>query len=214
MSFILDALKKSEKERQRDAIPGISDLPMVVQQTRAPAWIIATIAGLGLCVVVLSWAWWRSASPTTEVASSPTPSERPIQSPSRAAVMPTASQSTTRSLADEATQAKAADSSPAQASPNESQVPLSRIAPVSPPKGGMTPGPMSILEARAAGTAVPELTLELLVFSSNPAQRFVYINSMKYVEGESLADGPRLVEITPEGAILNYRGTDFLLPQN
>ena len=78
----------------------------------------------------------------------------------------------------------------------------------------MTPGPMSILEARAAGMAVPELTLELLVFSNNPAQRFVYINSMKYVEGESLADGPRLVEITPEGAILNYRGTDFLLPQN
>ena len=73
---------------------------------------------------------------------------------------------------------------------------------------------MSILEARAAGIAVPELALELLVFSTNPSQRFVYINSTKYVEGESLNEGPRVIEITPEGVILNYRGTDLLLPQD
>lgn len=77
----------------------------------------------------------------------------------------------------------------------------------------ITPSPMSILQARASGLAVPELRLELLVYSPEPAQRFVFINARKYVEGETLAEGPRLIEISPEGAILSYTGQNFLLPQ-
>ncbi len=77
----------------------------------------------------------------------------------------------------------------------------------------ITPAPMSILEARAAGLSVPELSLELLVYSPEPAQRFVFINGSKYVEGETLADGPRLIEVSTEGAILSYSGQNFLLPQ-
>ena len=65
---------------------------------------------------------------------------------------------------------------------------------------------MSILEARAAGMSVPELALELLVFSEDPRQRFVYINSAKYVEGDTLADGPRLTEIVTDGAVLTFNG--------
>jgi general secretion pathway protein B len=35
----------------------------------------------------------------------------------------------------------------------------------------------------------------------------------KYVEGQSLSEGPMLERITPDGAILNQRGTRFLLPR-
>ncbi len=211
MSFILDALKKSEKERQRDAVPGISDLPVVVAQARPSAWLFAVIAGLSVCVVVLAWAWWRTSAPAPGAAVALQPSvaaERPA-----ARATQTAARTATRSLSSEATRAAAA-TQPAQASSNTAAGGAPRTSETTTASGTIPASAMSILEARAAGIAVPELALELLVFSTNPSQRFVYINSTKYVEGESLNEGPRVIEITPEGVILNYRGTDLLLPQD
>jgi general secretion pathway protein B len=72
---------------------------------------------------------------------------------------------------------------------------------------------MTVGQLRAAGVAVPELTLELHVYSDEPAQRFVFINSRKYVEGEALQEGPRLLVITAEGAVLSQAGQNFLLLQ-
>jgi general secretion pathway protein B len=222
MSFILDALKKSEKERQRGAVPGISDLPVVVQQTRTSAWVGVLIAGLLACVVALGYAWWRTsdratqqlaaAAPARPAATAPLRAEPPEAQTARPARAPAAEAGpvvATRSLAQEVAQAPAparSNAPPATASPSARDVPSG--------SGVITASPMSILEARSAGMPVPELTLELLVYSSNPAQRFVYINSAKYVEGETLADGPRVVEITPEGPILSWRSQNFLLPQN
>jgi len=213
MSFILDALKKSEKERQREAVPGISDLPVVVHQTRTSMWVIATISGLGLCVVALAWAWWRSTTLQPVAAVSPATQTVGVvrETPSR---VQAADPPATRSLATEASRAVAPNPPPAQPAPGiSSTVPRSTAA-TSTPFSAITPGPISITEARAEGVAVPELTLELLVYSDDPARRFVYINSTKYAEGDALAEGPRLVEITPEGALLIYRGQEFLLPQN
>lgn len=205
MSFILDALKKSEKERQRDAVPGISDLPVVVHQSRTAPWLVAVIAGLSACVVALAWAWWRTSMPATVATVDTVPSVARVL-PRQPATPPrqATAQTTTRSLASEATRVAAAAAQPAP-------TPAGRAVPAA---GVMTAGPVSILEARSSGMAVPELALELLVFSNTPAQRFVYINSKKYVEGDSLDEGPRIVEITTEGVVLSYRGMDFLLPQN
>jgi len=219
MSFILDALKKSEKERQRGAVPGISDLPVVVQQTRTSAWVGVLIAGLFACVVALGYAWWRTsdratqqlaaAAPVRAAATTPLRADPPEAQTVRAARAPAADAGpvvATRSLAQEVAQAPA----PARNAPSTAA--SARELPSG--SGVITASPMSILEARSAGMPVPELTLELLVYSNNPAQRFVYINSTKYVEGETLADGPRVVEITPEGPILSWRNQNFLLPQN
>lgn len=57
MSFILDALRKSESERQQDAAPSIARIPGAVPRHGVPAWAIATMAALGLGVVVLAGAW-------------------------------------------------------------------------------------------------------------------------------------------------------------
>jgi len=46
-----------------------------------------------------------------------------------------------------------------------------------------------------------------------PAERFVFVNMRKYVEGQTLAEGPTLEEITTDGVVLNHRGTRFLLPK-
>ena len=41
MSFILDALKKSEIERQRQAIPGLMDSGTAPARARLPLWALA-----------------------------------------------------------------------------------------------------------------------------------------------------------------------------
>lgn len=56
MSFILDALRKSENERQQDRPPSIARIPSAVPPPRLPAWAIVTMAALGLGVVVLAGA--------------------------------------------------------------------------------------------------------------------------------------------------------------
>ena len=60
---------------------------------------------------------------------------------------------------------------------------------------------------------VPELRLELHVFSSVSADRFAFINSRKYREGDTLQEGPRVDEITRDGVVLDFRGRRFLLPR-
>ena len=69
---------------------------------------------------------------------------------------------------------------------------------------------VTMAEIQATGNLLPELKMELHVFSSSPTERFVFINSAKYREGETLPEGPRLEAITEEGAILSYREQSFL----
>jgi general secretion pathway protein B len=58
---------------------------------------------------------------------------------------------------------------------------------------------------------VPPLHLHLHVYANDPQQRFVFINSRKYREGDTLAEGPVVEQITTEGAVLNFRGSRFRL---
>ncbi|MCP5093694.1 MAG: general secretion pathway protein GspB [Gammaproteobacteria bacterium] len=72
----------------------------------------------------------------------------------------------------------------------------------------------TIHEVRANGTVVlPDLHLDIHVFSDIPKDRFVFINMSKHREDSRLAEGPMVEEITPEGVVLEYSGTSFLLPR-
>ena len=65
----------------------------------------------------------------------------------------------------------------------------------------------------ASGMNVPEMRLDIHVYSSNPAERFVFVNMRKYSEGQTLSEGPTLERIRTDGAVLNHHGTRFLLPR-
>jgi general secretion pathway protein B len=62
-------------------------------------------------------------------------------------------------------------------------------------------------------TGLPELRVELHVYSTKPQERIVFINSRSYKEGDTLQEGPRVDRITPDGAELSYRGNRFMLPR-
>ena len=61
--------------------------------------------------------------------------------------------------------------------------------------------------------ALPKLRLEVLAYSERPADRLVFINGQKYVEGGMVEGKVRVDEITQDGAILSHQGQRFLLKE-
>ena len=74
------------------------------------------------------------------------------------------------------------------------------------------PLPLAMLPPQATA-GLPQLTLELHVYSPDPTQRAVFINGRRYLEGETTLEGADVVSISSEGAVMNYRGQRFLLPR-
>ena len=88
MSFILDALRKSESERQREASARLSRAPLATVRHRVPAWAWLLIAMLSVGMVALAIAWWQSmparptiAPPVSFESGSVTPPVQPAATP-------------------------------------------------------------------------------------------------------------------------------------
>jgi hypothetical protein len=60
---------------------------------------------------------------------------------------------------------------------------------------------------------VSKLKLQMVVYSDVPAERLVFINNQKYVEGSSIDGALRVESITPDGAVLNHQGQRFVIRQ-
>ena len=58
---------------------------------------------------------------------------------------------------------------------------------------------------------MPKMALQVLVYSEVPAERMIFINNQKYVEGQSVEGKVGVESILPDGAILNYQGKRFKL---
>jgi general secretion pathway protein B len=56
---------------------------------------------------------------------------------------------------------------------------------------------------------LPALTISVHAYSGKPADRLVGINNRLLHEGEYVADGLKLEQITPDGMILSYKGYRF-----
>ncbi|MDE2250073.1 MAG: general secretion pathway protein GspB, partial [Gammaproteobacteria bacterium] len=64
--------------------------------------------------------------------------------------------------------------------------------------------------AAVSGT-VPELRLDLHVYAPDPADRYAFINMRKVREGDVTPEGVQVRQITRDGVIVQYHGTEFLL---
>ena len=68
------------------------------------------------------------------------------------------------------------------------------------------------MELRASGALqLPDLHLDIHVYSQNPADRFVFINMSKYREQSRLTEGPLVKEIRSDGVLLEHRDREFIL---
>lgn len=247
MSFILDALKKSENERQRQIGPSLADIPVRRARADRPWWAMAVgallVVNLGVLLVVLmrdpipaapapAQAEALPSQASTAPAAAPAPSTTPTAMPAPVHTSPAV-----RSLAEAAgTQEDMGmdvppyDPSIASAAAVPDRPPV--VQPITPPTvAPMSAQPTFAARDRAAdipvqdemlpthaslvasGTHLPDMRLDIHVYSPNARERFVFVNMRKYVEGQTLSEGPSLERITADGVILNHNGTRFLLPR-
>jgi general secretion pathway protein B len=216
VSFILDALRKSEHERQRSTLPGLSQVPLATPPAHLPRWAFVVIGMLAVAVLVLGGAWWQSLGVPARVSASSAPRiERSVELPP-----PVAAEArppvvaTERAVATPFAPARAERAAPladaaANAAQGTAELAVTEQAARAPIAA--EPAPPSAAALLAQGVALPPLRLELHAFSERPGDRFVFINGRKYVEGERLPEGPQLIAIEPSGAVLVHNGQRFLL---
>lgn len=210
MSFILDALRKSEHERQRSAVPGLTQVPAATASSEVPRWVLPVIGALAAGVLVLGGAWWQSTRGANDAGSAPAPTARTVELPQPPAqIAPTAvvpSAAPPRVPRAEATPPSAVASSAA------TRTTLEAAAADEPATPATSEPPLpSAASLMAEGVTLPPLRLDLHAYSERPSDRFVFINGRKYVEGERLPEGLVLVAIEPRGAVLSHLGRRFLL---
>lgn len=76
-----------------------------------------------------------------------------------------------------------------------------------------TAPPLSSVPSRdqqiAAGANLPAATLNLHVYDSDPAKRFVLLNGERLREADTSRDNLKVLSITPEGVVLGYGDSSF-----
>ncbi len=202
MSFILDALKKSENERQQSAVRRISEMPTVIHRNKTPLWMVGIIIGLTGGVFLLGWAWLNDVRPlnqAVDVAAEDSFNQSPQVSLIEAIGPSSPELGNSPGLELESDldapipeQPITAESSPVTLAPDTSNIP-------------------TMADLLSYGVQIPNLTLELHVFSLSPTDRFVFINSSKYLEGENITEEISIIEITEEGVIITHENQLFLL---
>jgi general secretion pathway protein B len=246
MSFILDALKKSEIERQRQTVPGLMDTRREGRRNRLPVWALVLAVLLGINLLVLTFVLMRNSAPAGHA---PRPAQMHASSAPDAAASPPAAEhfsplDASPVYAQEIPVASAggvaASESPTTAPPNTTAPPpaphslIARLGTAGGPGKAPvrlvhSPDPVlteedaeansqeilpSISEISLSGEqALPELHLDVHVYSTKPADRFVYINMRKYHEGAALQEGPTVERIRRDGVVLNYQNLRFILPR-
>ena len=222
MSFILDALRKSDAERQRGAAPGLADVRYATHRARRNIWVpllaVVLVANIGF----MAWLWY--GRPGGATPDNPARSAVPEAAPAIPAEV-SAPAPAVRALAREATPVEPVVAPEVErdmpAEPSATQRPEGTAAVALPAAGKPSPPASKIISDPAlptvgqlisAGTLdLPLLNLDLLVYNDTPSVRFVVINGRKYREGATLTEGPTLESITPDGAILASRGQRFTL---
>ncbi len=219
MSFILDALRKSEHERQRSAVPGLAQVPSATASPEVPRWVLPVIGVLAAAVLVLGAAWWQStrggADGTATAAMDTRTLELPPPAPQTGAaiapitVVPPAAPP--RVPLAEATRPPAVALSAAARTALETAADPA-VTPAEPDSAAASQPTLPSAAALAAeGVTLPPLRLDLLAYSEQRSDRFVFINGRKYVEGERLPEGLVLEAVEPRGAVMSHQGRRFLL---
>lgn len=208
MSFILDAIRKSENERQQQGHAEFAGVPTGGRETTSPRWLWVVGLLLAVNLVVLGGLLMRSEAPPPAQS---VPAEEPVRQPDP--------------VVDETFSDRVAAAQrelPAQTIGEPSVEPLAQPRAVEPvlvtqDRGAIDTSKIypTLQEVSVAGrVTLPPLHLDIHVFNDMPADRFVFINMSKYREGERIEEGPLLSEITADGAVLVHQGVTFLLPRD
>lgn len=228
MSYILDALKRADAERERGAVPGLyaRQLTHATAKTAPNAlkrlWLAgAVVVALGVMAAGL-WLWRAPAPALRQAAVEPALTEPKPPAPLTPAL---------------ALPAVAAPAPPAEATPAPQPVvplptPVASAAPAVTPIAPTTPAalpkpsPLPVAKASAATPAavaplgelpeelrrqIPPLLITGAVYSESPGQRLLLVNNQVLAQGSLAAPEVNLEEIGAKSSIFSFRGTRFRL---
>jgi general secretion pathway protein B len=234
MSFILDALKKSEIERRRQSVPGLMDTRSSPRRNRLPVWAVALGVLLGMNLLVLTFVLTRRGAPAAHTSRASQVSQVPQAgdaAPASADAVPPETQHFSPLDAAPVYAPEIPVTAGESPAPVRSPTPR-KLSTDGPGTAGSHPAhrpdPLltdedaranqevlpSINEINLTGAqALPELHLDVHVYATKPAERFVYVNMRKYHEGAALQEGPTVERIRRDGVVLSHQGLRFILPR-
>lgn len=224
MSYILDALKRADAERDRGAVPGLHTPPVHVgtadaRQSRLRL-LLLVLTGIGLLAVCGGLWRWQNPVPSSPAITSSTPVAVVISTPLPAAAtapvttftpaLQAAPQMAAKPLAITPVPAASIGVSKSANVEKELQTPK----PVAPPVAVTTGTPiMSIAQLPPdISQALPKLAISGSTWSDNPAYRMVILNGQVFHEGEKPAADLTLEQITAKAVIFNFKGYRYSMP--
>ena len=205
MSYILDALKKADAERERAAVPVLHAHPQYGLSSRdersSAPWVAVAIGAIVVLGGALAWVLWA---------------DRGVRTPPLVAAVPPIA-------APAPSTAPAATAAPPPAAAEPAPTPTVVISPPPPPPAPVpvaapaAPSPKAT-EARLPTQAelpadvragLPPLSISGAVYSPTPSARMVFINGAVLREGDAVVDGVVLERIGASASVLSVRGTKF-----
>jgi general secretion pathway protein B len=233
MSYILDALRKADAERERGTVPGIHAQPIFAGAPASAAarsgipmwaWIGAALLVLGLAAVA-AWAWLgngstppavaRSAAPpapaaapvTASVPVVPAPTPTPSPAPTTAAV---ASVPSAAPVARKPVVAAAAPK-PVVAEPRPAPMPASPAS----AKAGDSYDENRVYALKELPddirSQLPAVSVGGSMYSVKKADRILIINGQVLHEGDAVAPGLMLEQIRLKAAVLAFKGYRYAI---
>ena len=210
MSYILDALRKAEAERERGSVPGIHAQPAFAgaRPGSAPArsrlWLVVITLGVLLALVVAVVLYLLLArGPASELAARPA-------GPASAAVAPAATP-----IAPVASTAAPAIATPAQPVPPPVRKARAASAPPLATAKASAAAPTAKTDERVYALnelpddirrQLPTLSVGGSMYSPKPADRLVIINGQVLHEGDQLAPDLVVQQIKLKSAVLAFKG--------
>jgi general secretion pathway protein B len=203
MSFILDALRKSETERQRQATPSLADAQYHVNKKKRSFWVPLLAAILAANLLILAYVLINESDdvgdpPQVPAAPAAGMAERSRIAPVQRNIQPV-EMPVRKPLVAEPPLA------PTAAAVVEEPTPAPEYA-----SDAMNLPSMQQLVSIGQLSLSP-LHVDIHVYAGQPEKRFIFINMNKYREGDLLDEGPTVDEITETGVILSHQGNRFTL---
>jgi len=238
MSFILEALKKSEQQRQQGDAPPQVRKRTLSMKTRRPGrqtyWFLIVAVALVLCVTL--WFYSTTGMPTGQnIASDPVVTPAASLNQSRVvdqgtnkkaeaairtqAVQPVEKRDVTRRLPSASIPDYASE--PVIQEPKQSALVSVKTEKVTQPvvtvvieqaepqAATAEELPFYLDLSRGLREQMPRLSMSMHFYTDNPGRRLVRINDRLLHEGDWVSDDLQVVEITPSGANLDLLGKAF-----
>ncbi|RVU47440.1 general secretion pathway protein GspB [Rubrivivax rivuli] len=197
MSYILEALRRSQAERERGQVPGLNAQPGAVAalppRPEGPPWRwVLPLGLLALGAVLLAvWAWRSAAKPVPAAAPAPAVVAAPPAAPP--APLPLVVSAPTPTVG--------ADAPAAPAAPAVADRPAAPAPAPAPAPRALRLSELTAEQRRE----LPSMSLGGSVWSDSALSRFVIVNGQVVREGETAAPGVVVDSIGPKSVRLRWR---------